>query len=441
MINQLYSDHISHLQAIYEEALGQPGLDAVDAVLIHSGSEQVYYGDDRHIPFQAFGHFCHWLPINRPNQFVLIRPGRKPCYLQVIPRDFWHDQSIANADWWQDEWDLIQLDTVAQLPQHLTGNTLLLGEPGSEALVPGLLSDEDRVRKLQYFLDYQRAYKTAYEIAKLQEAVDRALLGHEAARQAFLDNKSEFDIHMAYLQACRSQENETPYTNIVAVNEKAAVLHYQQKRLTACDPQQVLLIDAGYRHNNYGSDITRTTTTDSAHPVFQQLLQEMEKLELALVSEIVPGLAYPELHERALKGIGKILLALDICRGDEADLWALNIPQLFMPHGLGHLLGIQVHDVGGHQQDNLGSLQSPPAHSPALRNTREIGEHMVFTIEPGCYFIPMLLEPERQSRRGEYINWQVLEQLYPCGGIRIEDNIQVTASGSINLSRPAIAGE
>ena len=108
-----------------------------------------------------------------------------------------------------------------------------------------------------------------------------------------------------------------------------------------------------------------------------------------------------------------------------------------MPHGIGHLLGIQVHDVAGHQQNMRGEMLAPPAHSAMLRNTRQCAEGMVFTIEPGCYFIPLLLEAEKQSYRCGTYNWDLIEQLYPMGGIRIEDNVCVTAYGVENLT-PAI---
>ena len=161
----------------------------------------------------------------------------------------------------------------------------------------------------------------------------------------------------------------------------------------------------------------------------------MEKLELTLVAQIKPGMAYQDLHTSALQGIANLLVAHDLCTGTEGDLLAQEIPQLFMPHGVGHLLGIQVHDVGGHQQDISGASSSPPKHSPALRNTRVMEENMVFTVEPGFYFIPILLEPERAQARGKLINWQLVDELYPCGGIRVEDNIRVIADGAENLTR------
>lgn len=435
MATSNFSEHVQQLQQRYTSALSQPETRGLDSVLIHSGGEHSYFGDDRGIPFQAFGHFCHWLPVNRPDQFLLIRPGSKPCYLQIIAQDFWHDQRIDNQAWWAEQFDIVQLTSVSDLASHLPSQGLAyLGESAQLAKELGAQHDSPTVQALHHYLDYQRAYKTTYEVEQLQAAADLALQGHEAARQTFLEGGSEYAIHMAYLTACQAQELETPYTNIVAVNANAAILHYQHKQ-TIARQNAVLLIDAGCRVHNYGSDITRTTVTDRAHPVFRNLLSAMETLELELVAQVTAGERYVSLHEAALQGIAKLLCELEICRATPQELLEQQLVQLFMPHGVGHLLGVQVHDVGGHQQDARGAKLAPPAHSPALRNTRIMAEQMVFTIEPGCYFIPMLLEPERRTERGKMVNWDLVEGLYPCGGIRVEDNVVVTGDGCINLSR------
>lgn len=406
--------------------------------MLHSGSEQHYFGDDRAVPFQAYGHFCHWLPVNRPDQFLLIRPESKPVYFQVLPNDFWYDQHIENEPWWAEQFELVRLSKVSELVDHLPGSGLVyLGEAPVLAQMVGAEADSDASAALRHYLDYQRAYKSGYEIEQLQEAATRALKAHVAARELFLEGGSEYEIHQAYLSSCQALEDETPYTNIVALNEKSAILHYQQKRRSRLPDNSVLLIDAGCRINNYGSDITRTSATSTAHPVFHELLAAMETLELELVDSVRPGLPYPDLHSQALAGVADMLISTGICRAGREALLDQQIPQLFMPHGVGHLLGVQVHDVGGHQKNIAGEQQPPPPHSPALRNTRTMTENMVFTVEPGCYFIPLLLEPERESARGSVMNWPLIEQLYACGGIRIEDNIVVTATGHRNLSRPA----
>ncbi|MGB4248078.1 MAG: hypothetical protein WBJ75_10200, partial [Pseudohongiellaceae bacterium] len=86
---QHYAEHISHLCKLYDAALTEVG-SGVDAILLHSGTDRYYYADDQAAPFRAYGHFAHWLPINRPSQLVLYKPGDKPVYFQVVPRDFWH---------------------------------------------------------------------------------------------------------------------------------------------------------------------------------------------------------------------------------------------------------------------------------------------------------------------------------------------------------------
>ena len=91
-----YAQHISRLCERYAEALAEA---SYDAVLLHSGSERVYFADDQHPTFKASGHFLHWLPVNRPEQMVLIMPGETPVYFQVIPPDFWYEQHITLEDW------------------------------------------------------------------------------------------------------------------------------------------------------------------------------------------------------------------------------------------------------------------------------------------------------------------------------------------------------
>ena len=427
-----YSLHIKQLQTLYTAAIGT--IEA-DAILVHSGCEQHYYGDDRGVPFQAFGHFCHWLPINRPDQFVLFQPDHKPVYFQIVPDDFWHDQSIGVENWWADEFAIVPLRQVSELAAKLPSAVIAyVGASETLDIAERLINPADLI----HALDFQRAIKSEYEIAQLRMANKVALKGHDAARQEFMAGGSEYQIHMAFLQACEMLEDDCPYTSIVALDDKAAILHYQHKRRDSADNSQVLLIDAGARVNNYGSDITRTSTRRGVDPLFQQLLDGMVNLELAIVSSVRPGLSYVDFHTQALEGVGRLLLDLEICRGSLSELTEHGIPQLFMPHGVGHLLVVQVHDVGGRQATLTGGTVSPPPHSPMLRATRTITEDMVFTIEPGCYFIPMLLNPQRDGQLKQFFNWPLIDQLTPLGGIRIEDNIRVTQNGFENLTRGPI---
>ena len=438
-MKDLFAEHIAKLTSIYGEALAllrSKGSD-IEAVLVHSGSEQFYHGDDRGVPFEAYGHFRHWLPVNRPDQFLYFAPGRKPIYYQIVPEDFWYDQSIEVEDWWADAFQIIRLRSVKELLKLLpdSTNTYLGGNTGL-AQDLGIEREHINPQPLLAFLDFERACKTRYELEQLRAANRTAMSGHRAARECFLEGGNEYMIHTAFLAACNILEAESPYTNIVALDEKSAILHYQYKRRGHAESSRVLLIDAGCRVNGYGSDVTRTSVRQNVHTVFAGLLEGMNRLEQSLVAEVEPDRDYPDIHLSALKGIAGLLIEHQICFGGSDELLELEVPQLFMPHGVGHLLGIQVHDVGGHQRDINGTLEKPPAHSPMLRNTRTMAENMVFTIEPGCYFIPMLLEPERTTEKGRHINWSLVDELYTCGGIRVEDNVRVTADGHENLTRP-----
>ena len=436
-----YANHIATLTRTYTDALLYVANEGAQlaAVLVHSGAENHYYGDDRGVAFQAYGHLLQWIPVNRPNQFIYFRPDAKPIYFQIVPSDFWYEQDIEVEAEWEETLTIVRLSSLdelsAQLKQHSVADVAYIGGHADIASSLGIDKGLINPETLLAYLDFSRAVKTGYELEQLRAANRLALLGHAAAKACFLAGGSEYEIHMAFLQATQNLEDECPYTNIVALNEKAAILHYQFKRKTNADKGSVLLIDAGCRVKAYGSDITRTSVSENVHPEFRSLVAAMEALELELVDEVEPGKTYQSLHTSTLGKIARVLVNHNICTGEVEDLVDLNIPQLFMPHGVGHLLGIQVHDVGGHQSDISGTVLPPPENSPALRNTRVMEEDMVFTVEPGLYFIPLILEAERSSDRGRLINWNTVGDLYPCGGIRIEDNIRVTSDGAENLTR------
>ena len=432
---QTYANHVATLTSKYEQILA-----AGQSVLIHSGTEHHYFGDDRAIVFQAFGHFAHWLPVNRPDHFVLVRAGDKPRYFQVVPQDFWYDQSLQiDADLEpaiHEAFDVVRLSSIDDVAKQ-TELTVCdyLGPDPSWAAAQGIAQAKTNAPALLAPLDFARAVKAKYEIDQLRLANQQGLVGHAAAAECFLGGGSEFEIHNAFLQACSLLEYETPYTNIVGLDTNAAVLHYQHKSRTRVPNAQLLLIDAGSRINGYGSDITRTTPSQHCHPVMDSLITGIEALELEIVASVKPGVAYPALHDQAIAGVASLLVEHGIAKVAKSELIERRLAHAFMPHGVGHLLGIQVHDVGGHQRNASGGRIEPPAHSPALRTTRMLSEDMVFTVEPGLYFIPMLLDPLRTGYAREALNWPLIDELIPSGGIRIEDNIRVTATGAENLTR------
>jgi Xaa-Pro dipeptidase len=153
---------------------------------------------------------------------------------------------------------------------------------------------------------------------------------------------------------------------------------------------------------------------------------------------VKPGVDFVVLHAFTHRQLAGLLREHRIvsCSVDEGV--ATGITRSFLPHGLGHLLGLQVHDAGGRLADTAGTKREPPPQDPFLRLTRTLQPGVVVTIEPGLYFIPSLLHA-LLAKHEDKVNRSVIERLVPFGGIRIEDNVEVTADGHRNLTREAFA--
>jgi Xaa-Pro dipeptidase len=284
---------------------------------------------------------------------------------------------------------------------------------------------------------YERAFKTAYEIQCMRDATRIAVAGHLAARTAFAAGAGEFDIHRAFLDASRQCETELPYSSIVALNEHAAVLHYQHYDRAAPERVDSFLIDAGGRCRGYASDITRTYAARDDD--FAALIAALDARQRELIGTIRLGSNFVTLHESMHHAIAELLVEFDLVTCSAAAAFDSGITTTFLPHGLGHLIGLQTHDVAGHQVSRDGGTRPPPERYPALRLTRDVEAGQVFTIEPGLYFIPLLLEALRAGPSGRAINWANVERYRRYGGIRIEDNVLIGTDSVVNLTRDAFA--
>ena len=220
-----------------------------------------------------------------------------------------------------------------------------------------------------------------------------------------------------------------PYPTIVALNEKAGILHYDKKRKQKNG--DVLLLDAGANSNGYASDITRTYARNRSGLYFE-LLEGLERLHQTLLSKVASGVAFIELHHKAHLGIAKLLKENEIIAVDGEPAIERGITKAFFPHGLGHMLGLQVHDVGNVSTEGI---EHPLRNLyPKLRTNASLAPMNVTTIEPGIYFIPTLLAKLKETD-SESVTWEKIETLMPYGGMRIEDDVVVTENGSVNLTR------
>lgn len=431
-----YADHLATIVAQWERALAASGFDAAVAP---AGTAPMYFQDDQAPPFHPNPHFARFYPDdNCERSVLLIRPGRRPKLYFHRPASYWYLPPML-PDWAETAFDVETHDDEEELMQALVGG-LASSRPAlvgpAESCDLDLPCEAVNPKTLINRLQFARATKTDFEIERLREATGIAVRGHVAARNAFRAGGSEFDIHMAYLAGSGQQESKLPYPNIIALNEHAGVLHYQHYDRSRPEPTRGFLIDAGGRSHGYHSDITRTYSVNAGDD-FDHLVDALDGKQLDAVAAVRPGLSFVDLQVRMHRAVADLLVDFDILRCSAESAYDRSMTDLFFPHGLGHLLGLQTHDVGGHLATEDGNPAEPPKRFPKLRFTRAVEPGYVFTVEPGIYFIPSLLEQLADSDAGRDVNWPKVEGLLPYGGIRIEDNVLVTADGVENLTRPA----
>lgn len=435
----LFANHLDSVSERWQAALAFAGY---DAAIVTAGEPVNYFLDDQAPPQKINPHFLQWCPDTTAiGSALLIRPGQRPQLFFLKPQDYWHQPPAVPV--WAASFEVQTfaqpeplVEAVRQCAFRAGNHIALIGEAGQDAL--GELAGEDvNPAPLLDHLHFARARKTAFELAAMQSATVKAVRGHRAARNAFASGASEFQINLAYLGACGQLPAELPYQNIVALNEHAGVLHYQHYDSSAPASRHSFLIDAGGSEHGYASDITRTYA--AADGLFAELIERMDKAQLALIGTMAAGTPYLDLHIDMHKRLARILTETRLltCSADEA--FESGLTETFLPHGLGHLIGLQTHDVGGQQTGPDGGLAPPPQNYPALRLTRTLDERMPVTIEPGLYFIPQLLDAARKGPAGRHLNATLIESLLPCGGIRIEDNVYLDDGRVVNMTREAFA--
>lgn len=423
-----YAEHLAYLQRGYEAALAAHGFDAV--VLCSGAAAMRNRFDDQAWPLSPTPAYAHWCPLPEPDTYVVVRPGKKPQLVRTIVDDYWETPTPPESEHFWAGFEVVEVKP------GLAGDAL----PGGKVAVitrdqgtspPGTVNPSALIAAL----DLIRTRKTAYEIACLAEASARAARGHRAvATQFAAGNVSELDLHLSYLLASEQDDAAAPYKNIVALGAHTAVLHYvaYQREKVAGDTS--FLIDAGAKVLGYGSDITRTYVRGdgTAARRFSNLLAHVDAVQQDIIGRIRPGMSYEDLHDESHRLLAVALRELGIGRGSAQELVERGITRALFPHGLGHSLGITVHDAGM-------KPRPPRPENKFLRNTSTIEVGQVFTIEPGIYIIDGLLGPLQADDRRDLLDWSAIADLRPFGGIRIEDNIVVEEHGVRNLTREAFA--
>ncbi len=285
-----------------------------------------------------------------------------------------------------------------------------------------------------------RSYKEPWEIQEIEKAVDIAYDMHTTAMQMCKPGIKEQEIFGAIEGIALSHGMGASFPIILSVDGQTLHNHSHDNILTE---GRMMVTDAGAETKmHYASDITRTTPVGGKFNSRQKEIYEIVlEANLKAIESAGPGKSNRDLHLEACKVLTRGLKELGLMKGDVEEAVARGAHALFMPHGLGHMMGLDVHDMEGLGENYVGYndkvKRSDQFGLAFLRFGLPFKPGHVFTIEPGCYFIPELMGKWKSERlHKEYINYEKAEQYLDFGGVRIEDDVLITETGHRVLGKP-----
>lgn len=295
-------------------------------------------------------------------------------------------------------------------------------------------------KKLVAAVIEQRSVKSPEEIDEIEYALEIAYQMHTTAMQMARPGIIERDIVASMEGISRSLGNGFSFHPIVSKNGQILHNHNHDNQLKLGD---LLVCDAGAQsYRFYASDITRTIPVGGKFSSIQKDIYEIVlTAQKNAINSIKPGAKYIDVHLVAAKIIAAGLIQLGIMKGNPTEAIKNGAHALFFPHGLGHMIGLDVHDLEALGEELVGyddkTKRSNQFGLSYLRFAKELKPGYVLTVEPGIYFIPELIDQWKAKKKlKNFINYDKVEALKNFGGIRIEDNILVTETGFKVLGRP-----
>jgi Xaa-Pro aminopeptidase len=287
----------------------------------------------------------------------------------------------------------------------------------------------------------QREIKSKIEVAEIENVLNEVTGPiHIAAMKMAVSGNTEALVMAEMQRIVKQKQLDFAYETICTV--RGETLH-NIRYPNPLKKGQMLLVDAGVEGtHHYASDITRTTPVDGKFSAQQlDIYNIVLEAQTTIIDAVRPGIRYIDLHLKAANIIADGLIALGLMKGRAGEAVAEGAHALFFPHGLGHMLGLDVHDMEDLGENHVGyndsARRSEQFGTAYLRLARELKPGFVFTVEPGIYFIPALIEQwAREKKHNKYIDYQKLDKYMNFGGIRIEDNIYVRQEGGRVLGKP-----
>jgi len=405
--------------------------------------------EDSHYPFRQDSHFLYYVGACEPGLAALILPDGEEILLgtptgsdDVVwfgPRPGLEDHARAAGIGRAEPLDALpamlaelrrQQVAVHYLPPYRASRVLQLGswlEMTPAEVTAGSSSD------LIEAVARQRSVKSEAEVAEIENALGITAAMYRAAMAATAPGRTEAEIAAALQQPALAADRQQSFSPIVSV--RGEVLHNESYENTLAEGD-LLLIDSGAESAHcYASDITRTVPVGGRFTSRQRDMYEVVlRAQMHAIESAAPGMTNLALHLQTARVIAAGLKDLGLMKGDTDEAVAAGAHALFFPHGLGHMLGLDAHDMedlGDVVGYEAGESRSEQFGLGFLRLARTLEPGFVITLEPGVYLIPALIERWlAEGRHRDFICYDKVRQMLPFGGIRIEDDVLITSRGS-----------
>ena len=280
---------------------------------------------------------------------------------------------------------------------------------------------------------HQRAHKTEAEIAQIEEALERTAQVHAYAQRHARPGTTERQLMGGMTKEVTAAGTDFSFTPTCSVHGEVLHNHSYPNTLEEGD---LLLVDAGVDSPlHYAGDITRVTPVGGAFtPRQRRLYEAVVDAQETAIDALSPGVPFVDVHLRAAQTLTEHLIEIGLMQGDPAAAVDAGAHALFFPHGLGHMIGLDVHDMESLGEEHVGyaddQTRSEQFGLHTLRLARPLRPGFVVSVEPGCYFIPPLVDHWRsEGRHDAFINYDRVEDFLGIGGIRIEDDLLITEDG------------
>lgn len=449
-----YSLHAENRQRLVARFTRGGDIPKQSFILLEGGKSETLYDSDSDRLFRQESFFQWTFGVNEPDFYgaIEVDTGASILFIPRLPASYavWLGD-IQPPAFFKDKYEVDEVKFVDELPIFFDGK-----KPSTIYTLSGLNTDSGNTAKDAQFAGIEkftvnkerlfpdivecRVIKTQKEIEVLRYVAQVSSEAHKQVMRHIKPGMKEYQLesvflHHAYYEGgCRNPS----YTCICASGPNGSVLHYGHAAAPndrTVKDGDLCLFDMGAEYHCYCSDVTCSfpangVFTEDQKIVYNAVLDAQESVQKAMR----PGTSWPDMHRLAERRILEGLLKGGLLQnGTVDDMVAVNLGSVFMPHGLGHLLGLNTHDVGGYPLGGVPRSTEPGINK--LRTARALEEGMCITVEPGLYFIDVLLDGALSNpSQTKFINADAIKRFRGFGGVRLENDVIVTKDGCEVLS-------